>query len=67
MVDYDRQVESDENESALIGKGYQGILEFIDQIEEISRLQDKIEITASINQIWQVFFHELQNSIFMEG
>lgn len=60
-------IESGGNDAALMEKGYQGILEFIDQIEEISQLQDKIDITASINQIWQVFFHELQNSIFLEG
>ncbi len=67
MAEPVRHIEHEENDMAPTEKGYQGILEFIDQIEEISRLQDKIDITASINQIWQVFFHELQNSIFMEG
>ncbi len=67
MVDTDNANESSENTIAQMEKGYQAILEFIDQIEEISQLQDKIEITASINQIWHVFFHELQNSINMEG
>jgi signal transduction histidine kinase len=67
MVDTDNANENSENTIAQMDKGYQAILEFIDQIEEISQLQDKIEITASINQIWHVFFHELQNSINMEG
>jgi signal transduction histidine kinase len=63
----DNTNESNEKTIAQMEKGYQAILEFIDQIEEISQLQDKIEITANINQIWHVFFHELQNSINMEG
>ena len=67
MGDTDNTNESNEKTIAQMEKGYQGILEFIDQIEEISQLQDKIEITSNINQIWHVFFHELQNSINMEG
>jgi signal transduction histidine kinase len=67
MGDTDNKIENNEETIALMEKGYQAILEFIDQIEEISQLQDKIEITANINQIWHVFFHELQNSINMEG
>ncbi len=67
MGDTDNKSESNEKTIAQLEKGYQAILEFIDQIEEISQLQDKIEITANINQIWHIFFHELQNSIIMEG
>ena len=67
MADSDPNIENTEKKIALMEKGYQAILEFIDQIEEISQLQDKIEITANINQIWHVFFHEIQNSINMEG
>lgn len=67
MVDTGDTIGSDEKTIAVMEKGYQAVLEFIDQIEEISQLQDKIEITANINQIWHVFFHELRNSIKMEG
>lgn len=67
MGDTDNTIEDNEDTIAVMEKGYHAILEFIDQIEEISQLQDKIEITASINQIWQVFFHELKNSIKMKG
>ena len=48
-------------------KGYQAILQFIDQMEEISQLQDKLDVTANINQIWNVFFTEIRNSIKMDG
>jgi signal transduction histidine kinase len=67
MGDSDNTIESYEKTIAQMEKGYQAIQEFIDQIEEISQLQDKIDITANINQIWRVFFHELQNSINMAG
>ncbi len=55
MGDTDNKSESNEKTIAQLEKGYQAILEFIDQIEEISQLQDKIEITANINQIWHSF------------
>jgi len=67
MVDTDNKIENSEKSIALLEKGYQAILEFIDQMDEISQLQDKIDITANINQIWTVFLHEIQNSINMEG
>jgi signal transduction histidine kinase len=56
-----------EKNIALIEKGYQAVLEFIDQMEEISQLQDKVDITANINQIWKIFFNEIRNSIKMEA
>jgi len=67
MTDIDNQTENTEKTIIQLEKGYQAILEFIDQMDEISQLQDKIDITANINQIWTVFLHEIQNSIKMEG
>ncbi len=67
MADTDNKIENPEKSIALLEKGYQAILEFIDQMDEISQLQDKIDITANINQIWTVFLNEIQNSIKMEG
>ncbi len=67
MADSDLNIENDEKRIVQMETGYQAILEFIDQIEEISQLQDKIEITSNISQIWKIFFYELQNSIIMEG
>jgi signal transduction histidine kinase len=67
MADIGNKNENSEKSIALLEKGYQAILEFIDQMDEISQLQDKIDITANINQIWTVLLHEIQNSIVMEG
>ncbi|MBI5590618.1 MAG: hypothetical protein HY881_09065 [Deltaproteobacteria bacterium] len=67
MADTDNKIENAEKSIALLEMGYQAILEFIDQMDEISQLQDKIDITANINQIWAVFLHEIQNLIKMEG
>jgi signal transduction histidine kinase len=67
MADTDNKIENSEKSIALLEKGYQAILEFIDQMDEISQLQDKIDITSNINQIWTVFLHEIQNSIKSEG
>jgi len=67
MADTDNRIENSEKSIAVLEKGYQAILEFIDQMDEISQLQDKIDITANINQIWDVFFHELQNLMKMDG
>ena len=52
---------------ASLEKGYQAVLEFIDKMEEISQIQDKIDITSNISQIWKLFLHEIQNSIKMDG
>ncbi len=70
MADTDDNIDNIENSEksiAMLERGYQAILEFIDQMDEISQLQDKIDITANINQIWNVFFNELQNLIKMDG
>jgi signal transduction histidine kinase len=60
-------IETAEISMAHLENGYQATLEFIDQMDEISNLQDKIDITANIHQIWTVFLHEIQNSISMDG
>ncbi len=51
--------------SAIFEKG--SILEFIDQIEEISQLQSKIDIRSNIDHIWKVFLNEIKNSIKIDG
>lgn len=56
-----------EKRVASLEKRYQAVLEFIDKMEDMSRLQDKIDITSNISQIWKIFSGEIQNSIKMDG
>lgn len=56
----DRQVNN-------LEKGYKAILEFVDRMEEITQLQDRVDITSNISQIWRVFSAEIQNAIHLDG
>ena len=47
--------------------GYKAILEFVDRMEEIAQLQDRVDITSNISQIWKVFSAEIQNAIRVDG
>jgi len=47
--------------------GYKAILEFVDRMEEITQLQDRVDITSNIGQIWKVFSAEIQNAIRVDG
>jgi len=55
-----------EKQIALLQKGHQAVLEFIDKMEQISQFQDKIDVPSDINQIWKVFFDDIQNLIEVE-
>ena len=46
---------------------YKAILEFVDRMEEITQLQDRVDITSNISQIWKVFSAEIQNAIRVDG
>ncbi|WP_028323861.1 GAF domain-containing sensor histidine kinase [Desulfatirhabdium butyrativorans] len=48
-------------------KGYHAILEFVDRMEEISQLQDRVDITSNISQIWKVFLEEIRRVLRMDG
>lgn len=48
-------------------KGHKAILEFVDRMEEITQLQDRVDITSNISQIWQVFSAEIRNAIYVDG
>ena len=51
---------------ALLQKGHQAVLEFIDKIEQIGQFQDKIDVPSDINQIWKVFLDDIQSLIEVE-
>ena len=46
-----------------LAKGYQAVLEFIDEMEQLTQFQDKIDITSNINRIWDVFLENIRNLI----
>lgn len=48
-------------------KGYHAILEFVDRMEGISQLQDRVDITSNISQIWKVFLEEIRRVLRMDG
>ena len=39
------------------------MLEFIEKMEQMSKFQEKIDTPADIDQIWEVFLEEVENSI----
>lgn len=59
-------LEMSEKQIALLQKGHQAILEFIDRMEQIGQFQDKIDIPSDINQIWKVFLDDIQSLIEVE-
>ena len=48
-------------------KGYQSILEFMDNMEQLVQFQDKLDITSNIGEIWEVFLNEVRNLINVDG
>lgn len=60
------KIEMSERQIALLQKGHQSVLEFIDKMEQIGQFQDKIDVPSDINQIWKVFLDDIQSLIDME-
>jgi len=46
-----------------INKKQTALLEFIEKMEQMSKFQEKIDTPADIDQIWEVFLEEVENSI----
>ncbi len=51
------------DQSSILQKNYQAVLEFIDKMEQLGKLQDRVDITSSINPIWQLMLNEIRNLI----
>jgi len=56
------------NESRLraLESGYQAILELIDEMEELSQFQDKVDVSCGIGRAWSVFLYEIKKLINIE-
>ena len=46
-----------------INKEQTALLEFIEKMEQMSKFQEKMDTPADINQIWEAFLEEVENSI----
>jgi len=46
-----------------INKEQTALLEFIEKMEQMSKFQEKIDVPADIDQIWEIFLEEVENSI----
>lgn len=55
-----------EKRIAALQKAHQAILEFIDELEQLSQFQDKIDMPADIGQIWKTFLDDIKNLITIE-
>jgi len=62
----DRKQKTGEREIALLQKGCQAILDFLDKMEHLVRIQEKIDFPSDIDQIWEVFLQEIRDLIHME-
>ncbi len=51
---------------ALIEENYYSIVDFIEQMDQVGRFQNKLDITASISRIWELLLEEIQNLIETE-
>ncbi len=63
MSQSEKKPEISEKQVTSLQKGYQAILEFIDEMEQLSQFQDRIDIPSNINQIWEAFVDEIRKSI----
>ncbi|MCJ7618394.1 MAG: ATP-binding protein [Desulfobacterales bacterium] len=66
MTEPEKKLEMTEKQIALLQKGHQAVLEFIDKMEQMGQFQDKIDVPFDINQIWKVFLNDIQNLIDVE-
>ena len=64
--DMDKNAETESGQTDMLQKGYYAILDFIDQMEQLTQLQNKIDITSNITEIWGVFLEYIPNLIDVE-
>jgi len=64
--DMDKNAETESGQTDMLQKGYYAILDFIDQMEQLTQLQNKIDITSNITKIWGVFLEYIPNLIDVE-
>ncbi len=62
----DKNAETESGQTDMLQKGYYAILDFIDQMEQLTQLQNKIDITSNITEIWGVFLEYIPNLIDVE-
>jgi len=66
MPETKKKSEETRNRIAILENGYRAILELIDEMEQLSEFQDKIDIRSEIGQIWKVFLDDIGNLIEIE-
>jgi len=64
--DMAKNAETESGQTDMLQKGYYAILDFIDQMEQLTQLQNKIDITSNITKIWGVFLEYIPNLIDVE-
>ena len=57
------KIDLGEDRIEALERGYRAILAFVDKIENLSQFQDRLEIPASIDQIWDAFLDDIKNII----
>ena len=43
------------------------LMDFIDKMEQMAQFQDRLDVSSSINQIWEVFLEEIRNYLEVDG
>jgi len=62
----EKKQKANEKEILLLQKGHQAFLDFLDKMERLIRIQEKIHFPSDIDQIWEIFLQEIQDLIHME-
>ena len=57
------KIDLDDDRIEALEKGYKAILDFVDKIENLSQFQDRLEIPASLDQIWSAFLDDIKSII----
>jgi len=60
MSSIKRQLELSRNQVTDLQTGYRSVLEFIDKMEHLGQLQDRLDITCDVERIWEVLSREVQ-------
>lgn len=63
----DKKDKIDAQQLDMLQRNYQDILEFIDKMEQVGQFQDHIDITSSIDHIWQVLMKHIQNTLVLDA
>jgi signal transduction histidine kinase len=59
----EEKLEMNEKRIDVMEQSYRAILDFIDKLENLSQFQDRLEIPANINQIWNAFLDDIKSII----